>query len=201
MRIQLTSVLLAAAIAGALAVPRIAAQTTAPSATAARIKFPLSVAITYDATLANAITSQSFWMQGGRVQLCGDFYHGLGMVADIAGMHAGNIRSTSVSLDMVTTTFGPRYTWSPARSRASFYGQGLLGIANAFHGLFPEPGAADSSTYAMALQVGGGVEISISPRVAIRAIQADWLRTQFPNSTTLVQNSLHLGAGIVFRFR
>jgi len=29
-------------------------------------------------------------------------------------------------------------------------------------------------------------------------IQADWLRTQLPNSTTNVQNDLHLGAGIVF---
>ena len=201
MRRQLSSALLVAAIAGAVAVPRLAAQGAPVQAAAERVAFPLSVAVTYDATLANSITSQSFWMNGGRVQVCGDFYRGLGIVADIAGMNAGNIHSTGISLDMVTATFGPRYTWSRAHSRTSIYGQGLLGVANGFNGLFPEPGAAVTSTYSMALQVGGGVDVALTPRIALRAFQADWLRTQFPNSTTLVQNSLHLGAGFVFRFR
>ncbi|MGH9599383.1 MAG: outer membrane protein [Terracidiphilus sp.] len=201
MRRQLKSMILAAAIAGAFAVPRLAAQSAPVQAASARARFQLSVAVTYDETLANSITSESFWMEGGRVQVCGDFYRGLGAVADIAGMNAGNIRSTGISLDMVTATFGPRYTWSRAHSRTSYYGQALLGEAEGFNGLFPEAGAAVSSTYSMALQVGGGVSVALSPRVSLRAFQADWLRTQFPNSTTLVQNNLHLGAGIVFRFR
>jgi hypothetical protein len=49
------------------------------------------------------------------------------------------------------------------------------------------------------LEVGGGVDIGLSRHFAVRAIQADWLRTQFPNSTTNIQNSFRLGAGIVLR--
>lgn len=198
---QLSRVLVAAIIAGTMGLPQLQSQSAPPNAGATRVKFPLSLALTYDATLANSITSESFWMEGGRVQICGDFYHGFGVVADIAGMNASNIRSTGISLDMVTATFGPRYTWSRPNSRTSFYGQGLLGVANGFNGLFPEPGAPASSTFTKALQVGGGVDVALTPRIAVRAFQADWLQTSFPNSTTVVQNSLHLGAGFVFRLR
>jgi hypothetical protein len=48
-----------------------------------------------------------------------------------------------------------------------------------------------------ALQVGGGVDMRIAHRFAVRAIQADWIRTQFPNGVTNVQNTLRLGAGVV----
>ena len=161
----------------------------------------LEVSVTYGAMLSNAITSQSFWMQGGSVEVDGLFYHGLSAVADVGGMHTGNINASGVSLDMVTSVFGPRYTWAPAKRKYEFFGQGLLGVANGFDGLFPAAnGAADSAT-SMALEVGGGMNVRFSRRVALRAIEANWLRTQFPNSATNVQNNLRLGAGVVFRFR
>lgn len=36
---------------------------------------------------------------------------------------------------------------------------------------------------------------------ASRLLEASWLRTEFENATTDVQNNLQLGAGIVFRIR
>jgi hypothetical protein len=48
--------------------------------------------------------------------------------------------------------------------------------------------------------MGGGMNIALSPRIALRAVQANWLRTQLPNATTNVQNNLDLGAGVVVRF-
>jgi len=36
---------------------------------------------------------------------------------------------------------------------------------------------------------------------AIWTLHADWIRTQFPNGTTSVQNNLRLGAGVVIRMR
>jgi hypothetical protein len=47
--------------------------------------------------------------------------------------------------------------------------------------------------------VGGGVDIGLSPHFALRVFQADWLRTQFPNADTNVQNNFRVAAGIVFR--
>jgi hypothetical protein len=52
---------------------------------------------------------------------------------------------------------------------------------------------------AFALQVGGGIDMRIAYHFAMRAIQADWIRIQFPNGATNVQNTLRLGAGVVPR--
>ncbi len=46
---------------------------------------------------------------------------------------------------------------------------------------------------------GGGLDITLSRYVAIRAFQADYLRTQLPNNASDEQNLLRLGAGIVLR--
>jgi peptidoglycan-associated lipoprotein len=51
------------------------------------------------------------------------------------------------------------------------------------------------------LEVGGGINYLLTPRFSVRAIDADWLRTQLPNATTNVQNNLRLGAGIVYRIK
>jgi hypothetical protein len=64
------------------------------------------------------------------------------------------MHGSGAGLDMVTTAFGPRYTWQPPRYR----------------------------------------------RFAMRVFEADWQRTQLPNSTTGAQNNLHLGAGLILRF-
>jgi hypothetical protein len=45
----------------------------------------LDETVTYDATRSNAAYNNSFWMQGGSLQLHAQFYRGLGIVADIAG--------------------------------------------------------------------------------------------------------------------
>jgi hypothetical protein len=157
----------------------------------------LEVAVTYDAALSNQTTSNSFWLQGGSVQAHGEFWRGLGVVADVAGLHTGNIHSSGVGVDLVTATFGPRYTWS--HRRLSFFGQGLAGEANGLNSLFPGVSRAGSSGNSLAVQVGGGMNLSLSPRIAVRVFEADWLRTQLPNGTTDVQNNLRLGAGVVLR--
>ena len=54
-------------------------------------------------------------------------------------------------------------------------------------------------TTSLALQVGGGVDLGLTRHFGIRVFQADWVRTQLPNGTTDVQNTLRLGAGVVFR--
>jgi peptidoglycan-associated lipoprotein len=161
----------------------------------------LEIAITYDALHASASSGNNFWLQGGGLQADGHFSHGLGVVADLAGEHTGNMHDSGVGLDMVTMTFGPRYTWQPARYRHTvLYGQALVGQANGFNSVFPSASGPTSSANGLALKVGGGVNYTLSRRFAVRLIEADWLRTQLPNGTTSVQNNLHLGAGLILRF-
>jgi hypothetical protein len=108
----------------------------------------------------------------------------------------------------VTTVFGPRYTMETHSHRYAIFGEGLVGISNGFHSLFSEGSGpvgsvnagTTSSSNALAVDVGGGLDVRLNHRFALRAIRASYVRTQFQNTTSNVQNSLSLGAGLVMRF-
>ena len=160
----------------------------------------LDLAVTYIAERSlKANTNENFWMQGGSIQIGANVWHGWGVAADVTGTHAGSIGSSGVPISLVTTTFGPRYRWHADRT-LSLYGQALIGEANGFRSVFPAQAGAQSSSNSFAIQTGGGIDYKLSGRVAIRVIDAAWLRTQLPNSTDNVQNNLRLGAGVVVRF-
>jgi outer membrane immunogenic protein len=190
MRVRLSTVLLLGAMT--ITAGSLAAQTPRPQSRT-------GLALTWDGMRSNIAGGGSFWMQGAGLQLHERIWRGLGAVADIAGTHTGNIGSTGVGLDLLTVTFGPRYTWS--RGKVSLYGQGLVGQAFGFHSLFPSPRGVNTSDNSLAALAGGGVDVSVSPRLAVRLLEADWLRTQLPNSYNNTQNDLRLSAGVVFRFR
>ena len=160
----------------------------------------LDLAVTYTAEHSlKANTSQNFWMQGASVELGAIVLHGLGIAASVSGTHAGSIGTSGVPLSLVTVTFGPRYRWH-ADHRISIYGEGLIGEANGFRSLFPSTAGQQTEANSFASQVGGGIDYRLSNRFAIRALDAAWSRTQLPNSTDNVQNTLRLGAGVVVRF-
>ena len=159
----------------------------------------LDVAVLYTADGSNRIPTQHLWMQGGSLQVHGQFWHGLGVVADVMGEHTSNMARSDVGLDLVTATFGPRYTWQPEQHKYALFGQVLVGEANALHSVFPAQGGATDSDNSLALKVGGGLNYWLSRHFAVRAFEADWVRTQLPNGSTNLQNYLQLGAGIVLR--
>ncbi len=146
---------------------------------------------------ANA--SENFWLQGGSIELGANVWRGWGIAANVTGTHTGSIGSSGLPLSLVTTTFGPRYRWHADR-RVSLYGQALIGEANGFRSIFPATAGSQPDANGFAAQVGGGVDYRLSDRFAIRVLDAGWARTQLPNSTDNVQNTLRLGAGIVLRF-
>jgi hypothetical protein len=160
----------------------------------------MDLAITYDTSHANTVPGSNFWMQGGSVQIHGQFWHGLGIVADVEGLHTGDAHGTGVELNLVTATFGPRYTRSWAHRRYALFGQALAGDAYGFNGVFPATTGLVSSANSLALQVGGGMNLQFSRHLGMRAFEAAWLRTQLPNATTSVENNLRVGTGLVFKF-
>lgn len=160
----------------------------------------IDVAITYSTALSNAVGGNSFWMQGGGVQVHGLVDRGLGVVGELYGLHQGNIQSSGVGLDLITGTVGPRYTWRFAHSRYSFFGQALFGMAGGFHSDFPLYYGVVPTEKSFAFKPGAGLNIGITPHIAWRAIQADWLRTQFPNAANGSQSTLQLNTGFVFRY-
>lgn len=175
------------------------AQTPATAATSPA-RHGIDLAATYSTARSNAVGGNSFWMQGGGMQVHGLVYRGLGIAGDLSLLHNGNIQSSGVRLVLVTATVGPRYTWQLPHTRYSFFGQTLVGIAGGFHGNFPLSYGVVPTAKSFAFKAGGGLNIGITQRIALRAIEADWLRTQFPNSTNGSQGNLQLNSGFVFRF-
>jgi hypothetical protein len=163
--------------------------------------FHLNAAATYSPARFNQLGGNSFWVQGGGVQVQARLGDHLGLVADARGLHTSDINSSRVGLDMITATIGPRYTLSFAQGKLSIFGQGLVGEAMAFDGLFPHLPKAETSANSLAVLAGGGVEMRLSRRFAVRALEADWMHTQLPNGADNAQNSLFLGAGFVYHFR
>ncbi len=194
---QLSTMLLSGAAFLGMVLPNAAQD--APT-TSQEIKYPIEVTLTYNATLSDLIGGRNFWLQGSGVQVHGRFYGGLGELADVGGQHTANMNGTGVGLDIVTVTFGPRYTWTQRRHQYALYGQALVGEAFGFNSVFPGTTGATSSRDSLAVKIGAGTNVARSRHVSWRVFEADWLRTQLPNSTNNVQNNLSLGAGLVLRF-
>jgi hypothetical protein len=165
------------------------------------VRFPLEMAVTYNATENKTIGGTDFLLQGGGVQIEGRLTPNFGVVADVDGGHIAAIGSTGVGLDLVTATFGPRLTWSPARGRYALYGQALAGEGFGFNSVFPATNGATSASNNLVLKMGGGMNLALTPRLAVRLFEADWLRTELPNTGSNVQNDLQIGAGVVLRIR
>lgn len=74
-------------------------------------------------------------------------------------LHVAN-SGAGVPVNLVTATFGPRYTWTlrpTSRHEVQVFGEGLAGITNAFSGYYPQAGEATESTGSLALQVAEGL--------------------------------------------
>jgi hypothetical protein len=158
-------------------------------------------AFTYNSLLANVTTGNEFNMQGGSAQVQAQVWGRICAVADVAGFHTGNVNGTGIGLDLITFTFGPRYVWAPPRRRFVLFGQALVGGAHGMNSIFPSSAGINSSGNSLALQLGGGIDVPLSHHFSVRALDADWLRTQLPNATTNVQNNLRLGVGIIYNLK
>ena len=159
-------------------------------------------AVTYDLSGANLTTGSGFWMQGGSASFAGSITHRFSAVAELSGLHSSSISGAQVPLSLVTVVFGPRYRWSaPSREHDfSIFGQALVGETHGFNSIFPAAGSPNTSASSVAFELGGGIDLGLKHHVALRLLQANWLRTSLPNATTNVQNNLLLDAGVVFRF-
>lgn len=160
----------------------------------------IEVAVTYDAMHSNTVSKQTFWLQGGGVQLAGQFTSHWAAVADVSGEHSGQMPGSLSGLDIVTAVFGPRYSQTLHGGKFRLYGVALGGVANGVNGIFPSPQGANSIASGSAMLLGGGADYLLQRHIAIRAVEAGWMRTALSDGTTSVQNNLRLGSGLVFHF-
>jgi opacity protein-like surface antigen len=144
----------------------------------------------------------SFNMNGGEASLAYNRNNWLSGVMDFGGYRTSRLISgepADFKGNMWTYLFGPRVSYRHL-GRITPFAQTLFGIAH-----------ATSDTYLLghnqtdfAMTVGGGFEYSLSRRLSIRPIQADYLLTRFKEfvetSSRPTQNNLRLSTGVVFHF-
>jgi hypothetical protein len=166
---------------------------------------PLEISFDYSYARSNAAPGQCgcFNMNGGSSEVAMHAFRGLSVVADLTGERATTIGAGAGNdLSLVVFTVGPRFSHRFAGGKFTPFVQGLVGVAHGFDGLFPGSGGSlAGAASARAVMAGGGLDLTINRHLAIRAIQADYMRTQLPNGEGNEQNLLRAGAGIVVRFR
>jgi outer membrane immunogenic protein len=165
---------------------------------AAQSAFDVGVGYSYVHTNAPPAECGCFSMNGGYGWLGYHLGHGVALVGELAVQHAGNIANSGADLTLTSFAAGPRYT-PHAFGRLQPFAQVLIGGAHASGGLSPGSSGFGSSTGFAAI-AGGGLEIRLTERVALRAIEADYYYTRFNNGANDHQNNLRIGAGLVFRF-
>ena len=124
------------------------------------------------------------------------------LVVDASSEFTSSASSTGNSLTLTSFLAGGRFQlpepWLRGirRHRPQPFAQVLVGAAHA-GGL--EAGVGDAS-YRFAARVGAGIDVPLSARFAIRAIQIDYFPTTFANATNNHQNNLMISVGIVYHW-
>jgi len=166
------------------------------------------LAVTFAVERSQVVPGQtSFWLKGGGADAAVTFKSGLGIAASLTGDHTANVGS-GVDVNRISFLAGPRYTWTAWQGHATaadnrrlqIFGQELLGWTHGFNGLYPAMPAATSSANSFVVQAGGGLNLYLNKRWGIRLLEADYVRTEFPNAAANIQNDMRLSFGLTYHF-
>jgi outer membrane protein OmpA-like peptidoglycan-associated protein len=161
-------------------------------------KYDIAVGYNYIRANAPPAGCDCFGMNGGFLSAGFRVNDWLGFAADATGGHSDNIGSLGQNLNLFTLTTGPRISYHYRRLVP--YGQAMLGLAHGSDSYFPTATSYSTSASTYAFSAGGGLDYNLTHRYAIRAINAEFLKTGFQNGSTNTQNHIMLGAGIVIKF-
>jgi hypothetical protein len=163
------------------------------------------VAITFASERSQVVPSICcFWFKGGGADGAVTFWKGLGLAASLTGDRASNVEP-GVDVNKINFLVGPRFTW---RTRIganhhgmSIFGQGLFGEAHSFDGFFPSSNGNTTRANSLDIQVGGGLNYYLTKKFGLRLIEADIVRSEFPNATSNTQTDMRLGFGITYHIQ
>ena len=136
-----------------------------------------------------------FYLNGGGVSGSWNVHREWSAVTDFSVVHAGGVPTTNASLTLVSYLGGVRYRLPEIERLHTVqpFAQGLFGGAHAGGG-----GAGEGDgTKAFMMRIGGGLDLPLSQRFAVRLIQADYQMATFANGLNDRQNNLLLAAGLV----
>jgi hypothetical protein len=157
------------------------------------------------------------YLNGGSTSVAFNFNRYFGLVSDAGGFNDSRLLLTfpgggpSQSLQVkegtvFTYLFGPRISYR-RHERVTPFAQALFGGIHASDILLSgcsactRPSLPAENSFAMT--AGGGLDVKLSHRIALRLIQAEYLMTNFEDLSTgktAIQNDMRLSTGIVLRF-
>jgi outer membrane immunogenic protein len=165
------------------------------------------IALNYSYMRANAAPGNCgcFNLNGGSTEIALRVYRKFSAVFDLTGEHAGTTSIPGQSLSLLSYTGGPRFSYPLHRrglTRMVPFVQALVGAVHGFDGQFPDhSGALSNSATNLAVLVGGGLDLQLNHRFAVRAGQVDYGLNQLPNNANNRENLLRVSAGMVLRLR
>jgi outer membrane protein OmpA-like peptidoglycan-associated protein len=137
-------------------------------------------------------------MNGGFISGAVHLTDWFAIAGEFTGGHSSNISPLEQGLTLTTFTAGPRF--SHGFHRFTPFGEVLVGGAHGSNSYFPSTASSNPSASTFAVSTGGGLDIGLTPRFSIRALDLQYLRTSFPNGVNNEQNQLMIGAGLVIKF-
>lgn len=161
-------------------------------------------AVTYHYVRTNAAPGQCgcFGLNGAGISGSWNVLGPWSAVAEFSTEYTSRATPGNSSLTLTTFLVGARYRLPVPnvrlirRRRLQPFAQVLVGGGHSGGGV---AGVGDA-TYAFAARIGGGIDVPISSRFSVRAIQIDYFPTLFANAKNDHQNNILIGAGIVYRW-
>ena len=135
-----------------------------------------------------------FSLNGGAAWISYNPFGRLAIVGELSVQHASNVLGSGAGLTLTSYQAGPRYRFPQVR-RVVPFAQILLGGSHASGSYASDTGLSN----AFAATMGGGIEVELTSRVALRAFQADYAFLHYPNGANDHQNNLRISVGLAFK--
>jgi hypothetical protein len=127
---------------------------------------------------------------GWNSSVTGNLNNWFGVAADFSGAYKSQ---SGASLHNYTYTFGPVVSYRHNQSFTPF----AHFLAGGFHASVSSTGVSASDS-GFAMMFGGGVDVKVSRRLALRAVQLDWLSLRSNGVSN--NNNMRLSTGILLRY-
>ncbi len=147
----------------------------------------------YSFVHAGVNTNTRLNVNGWTAAATGNISRLLGITVDVS-QQFGTFNS-STDYEFRSFLVGPHFAYRKHEKFTPF-AHFLIGDARYGSRLIPDNPSLRYHENALAIAVGGGVDVHLKSIVAVRIIQADYYMTKFSRDT---QNDLRLGFGIVFK--
>lgn len=176
-----------------------AAQSGAGSVSTPRVE----IAAGYTLLRARTVVPSGFNLHGGSIAVAANVNRWLGFVGEVAYDSTKDVPPSGFTLNITSYLFGPRVSYR-GHDRITLFAHDLIGVGHAGGTLytagFQQGSAPPAAQNDFAMALGGGLDVNLSRRWAIRAFQTDWLFTTFPNGMGNHQHSFRFTTGVVLRF-